>query len=368
VKVPFLDLKAQYAAMKDEIDAAVHAVMDNTAFAGGRFVAEFEEAFAAFCGVPHAVGVGSGTEALWFALLAMGIGPGDEVITVPNTFIATAEAITFCGATPVFVDIDPRYYTMDPGRLEAAITSRTKAVIPVHLYGQTADMDPILDIARRHRVRVIEDACQAHGATYKGRRAGTMGDAGCFSFYPGKNLGAFGEAGAIVTHDDDLDAHIRMLRDHGQARKYHHAHIGWNGRMDGIQGAVLNVKLRHLASENEQRRVHAEHYRILLASIDGVAAPEEAPYARHVYHIYAVRVAGRDAVLAAMAQRNIACGIHYPGALHLEEAYRPLGFCAGSFPVAERCAAEELSLPMFAYLSGEEVEYTASVLGELVAS
>lgn len=364
--VPFLDLKAQYAAMKDEIDAAVHDVMDNTAFAGGRFVAEFEESFAAFCEAPHAIGVGSGTEALWFALLAMDIGAGDEVITVPNTFIATTEAISFCGATPVFVDVDPHYYTMDPAKLEAAITPRTKAVIPVHLYGQTADMDPILEIARRHSLRVIEDACQAHGAAYKGKKAGSMGDAGCFSFYPGKNLGAFGEGGGITTADADLDERIRMLRDHGQARKYHHALVGWNGRMDGIQGAVLNVKLKYLAAENARRRAHAERYAALLADVAGVTAPEEAPYAEHIYHIYPVRVANRDAVLEAMGERGVSCGIHYPGPLHLEEAYRPLGLEAGAFPVAEQCAAEELSLPMFAYLADEQVEQVVAGLSEVV--
>jgi dTDP-4-amino-4,6-dideoxygalactose transaminase len=366
MKVPFLDLKAQYAEMKDEIDATVHDVMDNTAFAGGRFVAEFEEAFAAFCDVPHAMGVGSGTEALWFALLAMEIGPGDEVITVPNTFIATTEAISFCGATPVFVDVDPAYHTMDPAKLEAAITPRTKAVIPVHLYGQMADMDPILEIARRHNLRVVEDACQAHGATYKGKPAGSMGDAGCFSFYPGKNLGAFGEGGGITTADAALDERIRMLRDHGQSRKYHHALVGWNGRMDGIQGAVLTVKLKRLAAENARRRAHAERYRALLADVDGVIAPEEAPYAEHVYHIFPVRVANRDAVLAAMGERDVSCGIHYPGPLHLEEAYQSLGLTAGLFPVAEQCADEELSLPMFPYLSDEQVEYVVASLREVV--
>jgi len=366
MKIPFLDLKAQYGAMKAEIDAAIQDVLDKTAFAGGPFVARFEEEFAAFTSTPNAIGVGSGTDALWFALLAMDVGPGDEVITVPSTFIATAEAISYCGATPVFVDIDARRYTMDPARLEAAITPRTKVIIPVHLYGQTADMDPILDVARRHGLRVIEDACQAHGATYKGRPAGSMGDAGCFSFYPGKNLGAFGEAGAVTTGDSAMAATIRMLRDHGQERKYKHALVGWNGRMDGIQGAVLSVKLRRLAAENERRRQLADLYRRLLDGCPGVMLPEEAADARHVWHIYPVLVANRDAVLSAMGGRGVSCGIHYPGPLHLEDAYRSLGIGKGAFPVAERCADQELSLPMFAYLTDDQAAYVATCLREVV--
>ena len=366
MKVPFLDLKAQYTAMKTELDAAIREVVDNTAFAGGPFVARFEESFAAFTATPHAIGVGSGTDALWFALLAMGVGPGDEVITVPNTFIATAEAISFCGATPVFVDIDPRFHTMDPARIEAAITPRTRAIIPVHLYGQTADMDPILEIARRHGLRVIEDACQAHGATYKGRPAGSLADAGCFSFYPGKNLGAFGEAGAVVTGDAGLAGKMRMLRDHGQERKYKHALVGWNGRMDGIQGAVLSVKLRRLAAENARRRELAGLYRTLLDGLDGVTLPEEAAYACHVWHIFPVLVENRDAVLAAMGERGVSCGIHYPGPLHLESAYQPLGLGKGSFPIAERCAQTELSLPMYAYLTDEQASYAAGSLREII--
>jgi len=362
MKVPFLDLKAQVDRMKAELDEAMQAVFASTAFAGGPFTARFEEAFATYTGTGHAIGVGSGTEALWFALLALGVGPGDEVITVPNTFIATAEAISICGAKPVFVDVDERFYTMDPARIEAAITPRTKALIPVHLYGQTCDMDPILDLARRHGLHVIEDACQAHGATYKGRPAGSMGDAGCFSFYPGKNLGACGEAGAVVTRDTALADEIRMLRDHGQAEKYRHVRVGWNGRMDGIQAAVLSVKLRHLEAENARRRELAGLYRRLLDGRDGVTRPEEADYARHVWHIYPVMVAERDAVLLAMGERDVSCGIHYPGPLHREDAYRTLGHGRGDFPVAERCADRELSLPMFAYLSDEQATYAAESL------
>jgi dTDP-4-amino-4,6-dideoxygalactose transaminase len=238
MNVPFLDLKAHHESLREDIDFAIRQVVDSSAFAGGPFVERFEEDFAQFCDSPYAIGVGSGTDALWFALLGLGIGAGDEVITVPMTFMATTEAITFCGAKPVFVDIEPETYTMDPAQLERAITPRTKAIIPVHLYGQTADMDPILEIAKRHRLYVIEDACQAHGAEYKGKKAGSIGVAGCFSFYPGKNLGGFGEAGAVVTSDRHLMKTIQMLRDHGQERKYHHAVVGWNGRMDGIQGAA----------------------------------------------------------------------------------------------------------------------------------
>ena len=263
-------------AIREEIAAAIQQVLDKTAFAGGPFVAQFEKEFAAFCGTQYAIGVGNGTDALWLALLALGVGPGDEVITVPNTFIATAEAISYCGAKPVFVDVDPETYNMDPAKLEAAITPKTKAIIPVHLFGQTADMDPILAIARKRKLFVIEDACQAHGAEYKGKKAGSIGDAGCFSFYPGKNLGAYGEAGAVVTNDEELAKKIRMLRDHGQAKKYYHCVIGWNARMDGIQGAVLSVKLKHLPAWNEGRRRNAALYGELLKGVKGVTTPTEA--------------------------------------------------------------------------------------------
>ncbi len=258
MKVPFLDLKAQNDPIRSEVLASIEDVIAQGAFAGGPFVSKFEGEFAAFCETKRAVGVGNGTDALWFALLALGVGPGDEVITVPHTFMATAEAISFTGAKPVFVDVDERTYTLDPTLLEQAITPRTKVVIPVHLYGQMADMDPIMAIAGKHNLWVVEDACQAHGAEYKGRRAGSIGHAGCFSFYPGKNLGAFGEAGAVVTNDPSLADKIQILRDHGQERKYHHGMIGWNGRMDGIQAAVLSIKLRQLQKGNDLRRERAD--------------------------------------------------------------------------------------------------------------
>jgi dTDP-4-amino-4,6-dideoxygalactose transaminase len=360
--VPFLDLKAQHQPLETEIMAAIRRVIETNAFAGGPFVAEFEKDFAAFCQTQYAIGLGSGTDALWLALLAYGIGAGDEVITVPSTFMATAEAISYTGATPVFVDVDEATYTMDPARLERAITKRTKAIIPVHLFGQMADMDPILEIARRHKLRVIEDACQAHGAEYKGRRAGSVGDAGCFSFYPGKNLGAFGEAGAVTTNDRTVAEKIQRLRDHGQEKKYYHSDIGWNARMDGIQGAVLGIKLKTLAKGNAARREHARRYRELLTGVAGVMLPTEAEYGKAVYHIYAIRANDRDQLLAAMGKRGVACGIHYPIPVHLQAAYSGLGLKRGSFPVAERCADEFLSLPMFPDLTAEQIDFVARQL------
>ena len=366
MQVPFLNLKAQHDPIRAELLASIEEVVDSNAFAGGPFVAKFEEDFAAFCQTHHAVGLGSGTEALWLPLLAFGIGPGDEVITVPSTFMATAEAISYCGARPVFVDIDEQTYTLDPKQLERAITPRTKAIIPVHLFGQVADMDPIMEIARRHNLYVIEDACQAHGAEYKGRKAGSIGHAGCFSFYPGKNLGAFGEAGALVTNDPSLAEKIRILRDHGQESKYHHSCLGWNARMDGIQGAVLQIKLKHLDQGNAARRAHARLYGELLAGLADLITPPVAEYGQPVYHIYAVRIKERDRILQALAQRGIACGIHYPKPVHLQKAYHGLGLGIGSFPVAEKCADEFLSLPMFPDLTPIQIETVARELKSLL--
>jgi dTDP-4-amino-4,6-dideoxygalactose transaminase len=367
MKVPFLDLKAHHDPILGEVEAAIHEVLLANAFAGGPFVSKFEADFAAFCGARHSIGLGNGTDALWLPLLALGVGPGDEVVTVPHTFMATAEAITYCGARPVFVDIDAATYTMDPARVEAAITPRTKAIIPVHLYGQPADMDPILAVAARHGLPVIEDACQAHGARYKGRPVGTLGQAGAFSFYPGKNLGAFGEAGATVTNDDALRKRIEMFRDHGQARKYYHDVVGWNARMDGIQGAVLRVKLKRLEWANDARRAHAALYRELLAGCPEISLPCEADYSHHVYHLFVVRVKNRDQVLQAMGDRGIGCGIHYPIPVHLQEAYRSLGYKKGDLPVSEQSAAECLSLPMFPELTEAQICATAEALKEVVA-
>src|SRR6266513_1043018 len=368
MKVPFLDLKAHHAPFIEKFDLAIHEVIESSAFAGGPFVEKFEEEFAASCGSSDAIAVGNGTDALWLALLALGIGEGDEVITVPNTFIATAEAITYCNARPVFVDVDKDTFTMNPVELEKSLTERTKAIIPVHLFGQPADMDPILDFARANGLFVIEDAAQAHGPEYKSRKAGTMGDAGCFSFYPGKNLGAFVEAGAVVTNDPELREKIQVLRDHGQTRKYYHTLVGWNCRMDGIQAAVLSIKLRHLEEANLRRREHALQYNQAFAGVDEVATPFEANYARHVYHVYAIRVQERDEVRRRLEENEIGCAVHYPIPIHLQEACRSLGYTWGAFPIAENLAEEFLSLPMFPELTEEQIEYVARCISEVVGA
>ena len=366
MKVPLLDLKLQYESIRDEIQDAIKQVIEVTAFAGGPFVSRFEEEFAKFCNCDYAIGVGSGTEAIWLSLLARGIGAGDEVITVPTTFIATAEAISYCGATPVFIDVNADTYNMNPELIEAAITPRTREIIPVHLFGQMADMDLIMALARKHNLLVIEDACQAHGSEYKGGKAGSIGDAGAFSFYPGKNLGAYGEAGAIVTNDEEQASKIKMFRDHGQVKKYYHGIIGWNARMDGIQGAILSVKLRHLESWNDARRKNAHIYNELLSKSDDLATPYEADYGRHIYHIYAVRVKTRDALISKLLENEIHCGIHYPVPLHLQEAYNYLGFGKGSYPVSEKCSEEFVSLPMYPELTEAQIEYVAHTVNALI--
>src|SRR5215475_2726467 len=368
MKVPFLDLKAHHAPFIEKFDRAIREVIENSAFAGGPFVEKFEEEFATFCGSSYAIGVGNGTDALWLALLALGIGEGDEVITVPNTFIATAEAIISCKARPVFVDVDPITFTLNPAELERCLTPRTKAIIPVHLFGQPADMDPIVQFARENGLFLIEDTAQAHGALYKGQTAGTIGDAGCFSFYPGKNLCAFGESGAVVTNNAELAEKIRVLRDHGQSRKYHHTLMGWNCRMDGIQAAVLSVKLRHLEQANLRRRQRASLYNEAFAALDEVATPVEADYARHVYHIFAVRVHGRDELRRSLEAKGIGCGVHYPIPIHLQEVWRNLGYSEGAFPIAENLARELLSLPMFPELAKEQIEYVVRCVRETVGA
>lgn len=365
--IPFLDLKAHHAPLRAEFEEAISDVIDAGTFAGGPVVAQFEKEYAAFCGSQYAIGVGNGTDALWLALLACGIGAGDEVITVPNTFIATAEAITYTGAKPVFVDIDDRTYTMDTGLLEHARTPRTKAVIPVHLYGQVADLDPIASFARKHGLYLIEDAAQAHGAEYKGRKAGSIGHAGCFSFYPGKNLGAFGEAGAVVTNDATLADRMRTLRDHGQVRKYYHSMVGWNCRMDGIQAAVLRIKLRHLDRMNQARRDHALQYHRHFQGVEEIGAPFEAAHGRHVYHIYPIQVRDRDEVKDRLEKKRIGCGIHYPVPIHLQEAYRDMGHKKGDFPVSEQTSERLLSLPMFPELTQPQVERVAEAVKESVS-
>jgi dTDP-4-amino-4,6-dideoxygalactose transaminase len=362
--VPFLDLKPQYRQIEAELTPKLREIMAAGAFIGGQEVEAFEAEFAAFCESPHCVGLNSGTDALRFALMAAGVGPGDEVITVPHTFIATTEAISQAGAVPVFVDIDPRTCTLDPGRLEAAVTPRTRAVIPVHLYGRPADMDPILDIARRRRLWVVEDACQAHGARYNGRMAGSMGVAGCFSFYPGKNLGAFGDAGAAVTADEGLARRMRMLRDHGQSRKYVHDIEGYNGRLDAIQAAVLRLKLKRLEGWNQARRANAAHYTRLLADVPGVRILDEAVRSRSVYHLYVILVADRAGLQRFLAEKGVGTGLHYPVPLHLQKAYAHRGFKKGDFPVSERTADTLLSLPMFAELTHEQIEYVVGCISE----
>lgn len=362
MNVPFLNLRAHHEPIREEILRAVAEVLDAGEFAGGPFVEAFERDFAAYCGTRHAVAVGSGTEALGLALVAAGVGPGDEVITVPMSFIATVEAIGFSGAHAVFVDIDPETYTMDPAELEKAITPRTKALMPVHLFGQTADMTPILAIAARHGLKVIEDAAQAHGAEYKGRRAGSLGDAGCFSFYPAKNLGAIGEGGAVVTGDTALAEKIRMLRDHGQTRKYHHAVPGWNSRMDAIQAAVLRLKLPQLDCQNRLRREHAACYAELLQGVESVILPVTRSTGTHVHHVHAIQVDEREQVISHFRKSGIGHGIHYPVPIHLQPAYASLGHGQGDFPVSEKCASRFLSLPMFPELEPAQIRTVAHAL------
>jgi dTDP-4-amino-4,6-dideoxygalactose transaminase len=365
--IPFLDLKAQYTSIKPEIDSAVLKVFDSTQFVLGEAVAAFERDFAAYCGTKHAIAVNTGTSALHLSLLAAGIGKGDEVITVPFTFVASVAAIEYAGAKPVFVDVEADSFTMDPALIEQAITPRTKAILPVHLYGQMANMDAILAVAKKHNLVVIEDACQAHGAEYKGQRAGSMGLSGCFSFYPGKNLGAYGEGGAVVTNDDAHAKTIRMLRDWGQEKRYHHVLKGFNYRMEGVQGAVLGVKLKYLEEWTELRRTRAREYVAQLQNA-GVAAPKELADRRHVYHIFAVRSADRDGLQAALQAQGVATGLHYPIPVHLQAAHADLGYSAGDFPVSERAAAEVLSLPMYPEMPAESVRtVTAAVRAAALA-
>ena len=359
--IPLLDLKAQYLSIKSELDAAVLGVLENAQFILGPEVAAFENEFARYCGSSEAIGVNSGTSALHLALLACGIGPGDEVITSPFTFVASAATIVYTGARPVFVDIDPASFNIDVTRIAAAITPRTKAIMPVHLFGQPADMDPIMDIAHRRGLAVVEDAAQAHGAEYKGHRAGGIGHLGCFSFYPGKNLGACGEGGAVVTNNPAYARQVRMLRDWGAEQKYVHELKGYNYRMEGMQGAILRVKLRHLEQWTEARRAHAARYRELLEGC-GVQLPQVMPYARHVYTVYTIRAAGRDALRADLEQRQIHTAIHYPIPVHMQPAYADLGYARGAFPVAEQAAAEVLALPIYPEMTGAQLEEVAAAV------
>jgi dTDP-4-amino-4,6-dideoxygalactose transaminase len=355
MQIPLVDLKKQYLGIKNEIDSAIQEVLDSTAFILGRKVEDFEKKFAALCNTKYCVGVNNGTSALRLALQALGIRPNDEVITSPFTFIATAEAISHIGAKPVFADIDEKTYCIDPEKIKEKITKKTKAIMPIHLFGQPADMDPILEIAEKHGIKVIEDAAQAHNALYKGRKAGSMGNASCFSFYPGKNLGAYGEAGAVCTDDEDAAKELILLRQHGELTRYYHDIIGDNCRMEAIQGAVLGVKIKYIEEWTEKRRKNAQYYNKLLKDSD-LILPYEAEYAGHVYHIYAVSSKNRDRLRDFLGKNSISTGIHYPIPIHLQKAYSFMGIKKGAFPVAEKIADEILSLPMYPELSKEQME------------
>ena len=390
-KVPFLDLVAPHQELETELLAVVKKAFSNAGFIGGPMVEEFEREFAVFCGAKYCVGVNSGTDALRFAFMAAGVQPGDIIVTVPHTFIATTEAISQAGAQIAFVDIHEQTYTMDPEKLreylegrcelkpetgeliERASKRRVVGIVPVHLYGQTADMDPILELAEKYKLFVIEDACQAHGAQYFSKKdnswklAGSMGKAAAFSFYPGKNLGACGEGGAATSNDPAMAAKMKMIRDHGQAKKYYHDIEGYNGRLDSIQAGWLSVKLRHLAKWNESRRAHAHRYHELLAEAkDAVVLPVEAAWTKGVYHLYVVRVQDREAFQAALAEAGIGTGIHYPIPLHLQKAYESMNFKKGDFPVTERVAAEIVSLPMFPQMTLEQVKEVATKVCEVL--
>lgn len=367
IKVPYLDLKAQYASIKTEIDAAIARVLDSCQFVLGSEVAGFEQEFSTYCGTSACIAVNSGTSALHLALIAAEVGPGDEVITVPFTFVASVAAVLYAGARPVLVDIDPRSFTLDPAAIEAAITPRTKAILPVHLYGQPADMDPIMEVARRHGLIVIEDAAQAHGAKYKGRPVGSIGDMACFSFYPGKNLGAYGEGGAVTTSNAEFARTIHMLRDWGQDGKYHHVLRGFNYRMEGFQGAILRVKLRHLEQWTEARRALVHQYDELLADCE-VETPTEMPWARHVYHVYTLRSDDRDSLQAALTTEGIQTGVHYSVPVHLQPAYADLGYGVGAFLQAEAAAKQVLSLPLYPELSTESVAEVARIVRKAVGT
>jgi len=365
MRVPFVDLITQYKNLKDQILPALEHIMENAQFILGDDVLQFEKEFAAFCHTKYAIGVDSGTSALELALRALGIDSGAEVITAANTFIATALAISVTGAKPVLVDIHPETYTIDVNKIEAAITERTKAILPVHLYGQTADMDPILDLARHHNLAVVEDACQAHGAAYKGKIAGSFGDAAAFSFYPSKNLGAYGDGGAVVTNREEIAKKIKLLRDYGQAKKHHHEVQGFNRRLDTLQAAVLRIKLGQLKDWNLARRRHAQQYSDLLKEA-GIGLPLAADYAESVYHLFVIRIKNRNALIEYLKSREIATGIHYPIPIHLQPAYKNLGNVLGDYPITEQFAKEIVSIPMYPELTSDQVTYVCNSILEFV--
>lgn len=362
--VPFVDLRAQYAELKEAIDAGMQSVIGNTSYILGGELTQFEKNFADYCGTKYSIGVASGLDALSLSLKALDIGPGDEVITTPNTFIATVCAISAVGAKPVLVDCEKETYNLDPSKLEEVITPKTKAIIPVHLYGQLANMDEILKIAQKHNLRVVEDACQAHGAIRDGKKAGTFGDFGCFSFYPAKNLGAFGDGGGIVTNSEELTEKIKLIRHYGQAVKNIHTIPGINSRLDTLHAAILDAKLPHLDDWNQRRRDAAILYNELLSSLP-VVIPNNVGN-DHVYHLYVIRVKNRDEVIEKLSAKNIQCGTHYPTPIHLQKAYEDLGYKKGSFPVAEEYANEIVSLPMFPQITEEQVKQVAAALKEIL--
>lgn len=363
-EVPFVDLVAEYAAIGGEVDRAWREVAAEGQFVLGPRVARFEREFARFVGVEHGVGVASGLDALRLALLALDTGPGDEVIVPANSYIATALAVSHVGATPVLVDCEPTTYGIDPRHVEAAVTSRTRAILPVHFTGQAADLRPILEIASRHRLSVVEDAAQAHGTLWEGRRCGSIGAVGCFSFYPSKNLGAYGDGGMVTTSDPRLAERLRRLRNYGERRKYDHVVKGFNSRLDGVQAAILGVKLRHLELRNEARRRHAENYLALLDAVGDLTFQKRATHSSHIYHLFVVESEHRDELRSHLTARGIETGIHYPTPIHLQEAYADLGLRAGAFPEAERLARRALSLPMYPELTAEQIGYVARAVRE----
>jgi dTDP-4-amino-4,6-dideoxygalactose transaminase len=363
MRVPIVELKSQYLAHQQELDGAIREVLEASWFILGKQGEAFEREFAAYCGAAHAVGVGSGTEALHLALLACGAGPGDEVITVPNTAVPTVCAIDFAGATPVFADIEPATFTLDPKELERRLTPRTKAIVPVHLFGHPADLDPILNFAHRHGLRVVDDAAQAHGAQYRGRRVGALADATAWSFYPSKNLGAYGDAGAVTTNDPEIARQLRMLRNYGEERRYLHTIRGFNSRLDEIQAALLRAKLRHLDTWNDRRRAIAARYTEAIRH-PNVRLPSEAPWAWHVFHLYVVRTPRRDALREHLTAREIGSQIHYPLPIYRQAAYAHLGVPPGDCPEAERAAGEILSLPLYPELTDEQTDAVVNAVNE----
>jgi dTDP-4-amino-4,6-dideoxygalactose transaminase len=367
LNIPLVDLKSQLDSIRDEVNEAINSVVENTAFILGKEVELFENEFAQYIGTDYCVGVGSGTEALHLALRALGIGNGDEVITAPNSYIATALAISYVGAKPIFVDIDPQTNNIDPDKIEEIINPNTKAIIPVHLYGHPAEMEPIAEISRKHNLKIIEDAAQAHGAEYKGRKVGTFGDISCFSFYPGKNLGAYGDGGAIVTNNEEYAIKVRTLRNYGESKKYYHEEIGYNCRLDAVQAAILRVKLKYLDKWNQNRLDNSKNYNKYLKDLP-IKTPVDKEYVKNVYHLYVIHVKNRDKVLEFLRSKGVFASIHYPIPIHLQNAYEDLGYKKGDFPITEKYAQEIISLPMFPELKEDQIQYITETLESYISN